>query len=438
MTCLHHFDANIRLKVNCLTEIFFEGAIAKAKELDQLYETTKKVIGPLHGLPISLKDSFSVKGIHTTLGYVSYVSKPPIELNSTIIGILLSQGAILYVKTNIPQTMMTADSDNPLFGRTLNPRNLLLTAGGSTGGEGALIAMRGSPLGVGTDVGGSIRIPALCNGIYGFKPTSGRVPFGGNTYPGRLVTPSPILPVVGPEGHSIRDLELFMETMMKAEPWELDDGCLRVPWREVASFQRPLRIGVILEDLKRPLHPSMLRTMNTAIDRLKAQGHMLESLDSQIPSVWDIAVQAWKYFMLDPQKTAFKYATAAGEPLVKSIFTMKVDELEGFQPSLDELWDMNLARKQITSRFHKVMHDLHLDAILMPPYQATAVPHDTWGVPIYTVFANFLDWPAAVMPFLEANEVKDKEFARSVTYIPPCKCRADLSIVIEMLICWCR
>lgn len=86
---------------------------------------------------------------------------------------LLDLGAVLYCKTNLPQTIMTGDSDNNVFGRTLNPRNTALTAGGSTGGEGALLALRGSILGVGTDVGGSIRVPSVCNGIYGLRPSLG-------------------------------------------------------------------------------------------------------------------------------------------------------------------------------------------------------------------------------------------------------------------------
>jgi Asp-tRNA(Asn)/Glu-tRNA(Gln) amidotransferase A subunit family amidase len=192
------------VKVNCLTEIFFDQALARAKEMDEYKATNGKTIGPLHGLPISLKDSFNVKGIMTTIAYVSFMSHPPAESNSSLVDLLLQQGAVFYVKTNIPQGMMMADSDNPLFLRTLNPHKLSLTAGGSTGGEGALIALRGSVMGTGTDIAGSIRIPALCNGIYGFKPTSGRVPFAGKKAPGRIGSPSTILPTIGPEGHSIR------------------------------------------------------------------------------------------------------------------------------------------------------------------------------------------------------------------------------------------
>lgn len=114
---------------------------------------------------------------------MSFINRPAADFNSPLVDILLDNGAVLYVKTNIPQTLMTADSENNVFGRVLNPNKLTLTAGGSSGGEGALVGMRGSILGVGTDIGGSIRIPAFCCGTYGFKPSTDRVPFGGQTNP---------------------------------------------------------------------------------------------------------------------------------------------------------------------------------------------------------------------------------------------------------------
>ena len=149
-------------------------------------------MGPLHGLPISIKDSFCVKGLQSTVGYVEFLKHEPSKTNSALVELLLALGAVLYVKTNIPQTMMvslravhsprifkianklqTGDSDNNIFGRTLNPHNTSLTAGGSSGGEGALTAFRGSILGVGTDIAGSIRIPALCCGVCARKGWQG-------------------------------------------------------------------------------------------------------------------------------------------------------------------------------------------------------------------------------------------------------------------------
>lgn len=138
---------------NCLTEIFFDDAIARAKELDAYLQKTGKPMGPLHGLPISLKDGFKVRGYDSSVGVAGLCFKPA-GTNSALVDLLLSLGAVLYCKTNVPLTMMALDSHNNVFGRTINPAHPMLTAGGSSGGEGALMALRGSILGVGTDVGG--------------------------------------------------------------------------------------------------------------------------------------------------------------------------------------------------------------------------------------------------------------------------------------------
>lgn len=158
---------------NCLTEIFFSDAIARANELDSYLSIHGKPIGPLHGLPISLKDSFNVRGYDSSLGVAALCFRPA-QANSPLVDLLISLGAVLYCKTNVPQTLSALDSHNNIFGRVLNPLNTALTAGGSSGGEGALLGSHGSPLGVGTDVGGSIRVPAMCNGLYGVKPSHGR------------------------------------------------------------------------------------------------------------------------------------------------------------------------------------------------------------------------------------------------------------------------
>jgi amidase len=126
-------------------------------------------MGPFHGLLISLKGSFSVKGYQAITGFVSFAAHPPATNNSAVVEILLKAVAVCYVKTNVPQTMMCSDTVNNVFGRPLNPNKLSLTAGSSTGGEVALLKMRGSVLGIGTDMAGSVRIPALCNGVFGLN-----------------------------------------------------------------------------------------------------------------------------------------------------------------------------------------------------------------------------------------------------------------------------
>lgn len=130
---------------NCLTETYYDQAQERAKQLDAL-KAEGKSTGPLHGLPISLKDSFKITGSEATIGFVYFLDNIA-QQNTPMVDLLLDQGAVVYVKTNIPQTLMTGDSVNNIFGRTLNPHNTFLGAGGSSGGEGALVAFRGSPLG---------------------------------------------------------------------------------------------------------------------------------------------------------------------------------------------------------------------------------------------------------------------------------------------------
>ncbi|KAJ4289597.1 hypothetical protein N0V90_010926 [Kalmusia sp. IMI 367209] len=406
--------------VNCLTEIFFDEAMVRARECDDYFKKEGKGMGELHGLPISLKDSFNVKGTQATIGYISFLSRPPAASNSNLVNLLHQHGAVFYCKTNLPQTMMTADSHNNLFGRTLNPHNLSVTAGGSTGGEGALIAMRGSVLGLATDVAGSCRILALCCGLKSFKPSAGRVPFGGGVPPGRLGSPGSIMPVIGPMGWSMRDAELVMRTICDSDTWQFDENVLGVPWRKVEPHARPLRFGLIRGHPKRPLHPPIARALHSAATKLKEKGHQIVLLDDKVPDIWECSVLAWKFFLLDPKKTPFQYLRDAGEPPVPSLSTAMVEELRGWEASLDGLWDMNLERFKILHRYHALVVENELDAILMPGNSATAVPHDTYGFTPFTVLQNLLNYPSGIFPHLKANEELDKPFFKAdAAYEPP-------------------
>jgi amidase len=144
--------------LNCLHEIFFDDAIKAAEWLDKYYAEHKKPIGPLHGLPVSLKDQFHVKGVETHMGYVGWIGTfqgkkgtgKEKEFESEMVKELKSLGAVLFVKTSVPHTLMAGETVNNIIGYTENPKNRLLAAGGSSGGEGALIGLRGSPVGFGT------------------------------------------------------------------------------------------------------------------------------------------------------------------------------------------------------------------------------------------------------------------------------------------------
>ncbi|KAA8648150.1 hypothetical protein EYZ11_000538 [Aspergillus tanneri] len=399
----------------CLTETFFDMALSRAQELDDHLAKTGQIVGPLHGLPVSLKESFSVTGIHTSLGYVSFLDQPPKSENSTLVEILISAGAVLYVKTNIPQTMMTADSHNNVFGRVLNPHRLNLTAGGSSGGEGALLALRGSVLGIGTDIGGSIRIPALCCGVFGFKPSSSRVPYGGQTAAGHTGMTS-ILPVAGPLCHSIRDAELLLKLVFNSNAADLDD-VLGVPW---ASPQQKsaLTIGIMPEDPLFPLHPPMQRTMKNVISKLEACGHYVVDLSSQMPSLTEVANVSFRYFAMDPDQVALNNIRRSGEPFVpslKSTYDLAADLPE---PDLRQLLELNVVRKALIAQMRRVFTEKKLDLIVGPGYQSPAVPHDKYGMPIYTVICNLFNNPACVLPYGHADQAADADFVRDVHYKP--------------------
>ena len=151
------------VQTNCLTELIPE-AIESAKACDRFLARTGNPIGLLHGLPISVKEQISIAGHYTNVGFVSMVSNHSTE-DASIVKSLKSLGAVVFARTNQPQSLMQLETSNNVYGATVNPRNRGLTAGGSTGGEGALMAMHGTPLGIGGDIGGSIRVPAALNGV---------------------------------------------------------------------------------------------------------------------------------------------------------------------------------------------------------------------------------------------------------------------------------
>lgn len=395
---------------SCLTETMFQQALIRAQELDAHLRTTGKPVGPLHGLPISLKETFNVEGVPTSLGYVSFLDRPPVSQHSALVEILLKAGAVLYVKTNVPQTMMTADSHNNVFGRVLNPNRRNLTAGGSSGGEGALVAMRGSLLGIGTDIAGSIRIPALCCGTVGFKPSAGRVPYGGQTSAGRPGMTG-IFPVAGPLCHSVRDAEMLLRVVLDAPADDMDDMALGFPWIEPRKQAgKKLRIGILPEDPRVPLHPNMQRSLSKAVEKLTGAGHQLVDLSEQINFIADAADVSFRFFRIDPDQTQVQHIRNAGEPFIPSLrFTYDLDA-KGPEPTLRDLFDLNVAKAEFSAKMRLVFLENDLDVIIGPGYQATAVPHDTFGVPNYTVLANLVDVRSA------SNHIKSYESEWALKY----------------------
>ncbi|KAJ7052235.1 amidase [Mycena amicta] len=198
--------AEAHAATNCGTEILFEDALREARALDAEFATTQKLRGLLHGVPISLKDQFDVVGSDSSMGYSKLLQKPA-STDSDVTTLLRAAGAIPIIKTNVPQTLFAMECSNPVFGATTNPYNSFYSSGGSSGGEAALLAMDGSALGVGSDIGGSLRVPAALCGVYSLKPSMLRVSYIGAGEP----TPGfdGIISVAGPMGRSVDDLDIF-------------------------------------------------------------------------------------------------------------------------------------------------------------------------------------------------------------------------------------
>ncbi|RDW71681.1 hypothetical protein BP5796_07715 [Coleophoma crateriformis] len=366
----------------CLTETFFEEAIERGKWLDEYLAKEGKV------------DSFKYKGYESTIGFVSFIGRPLPEDHSPLLKMLLDLGAILYCKTNIPQTLMTADSDNNIFGQTLNPNKLTLTAGGSSGGEGALVAMRGSILGVGTDIGGSIRIPALCNGTFGFKPSASRVPYGGQASPGRAGSPG-VIAAAGPISTTFRDLQFFLENVISEEPWSYDPSSLAVRWRSVTP-KSSLRIGFFVEDPSFPVSPPVKRTLETAAKKLAAAGHTIIPITPDMKEENKLIIDL---FGLDNTHQSMQNILASGEPMVTSVAGL-VSMYTIAQPhTLEGLYDLNVQRAAKSAKWQKIWVENKLDVVLCPPAETTAVVHDTYGNCPYTMLWNLLDYPGVIIPF---------------------------------------
>lgn len=267
-----------------------------------------------------------------------------------------------------------------------------MTAGGSTGGEGALVALRGSLIGVGTDIAGSIRIPALCCGIYGFRPTTGRVPYGGIVHHNLPGHPG-ILATAGPLTTSLEDTELFITSVVSAEPWKYDSTTHAIPWRSPGALDS-LRVGVLAEDPKWPLHPPVRRAIDDAVKLLENAGHTVTRLSHCASTSAGMGLDlSLEYFSLDDSNASLRYIQDGDEPAINALKVLGLDQPPPNQKkySIQDLAELDLKRLKYGDAWRQQFTDLDLDILIAPGAQNTAVPHDTYGLFPYTVMWNLLD-----------------------------------------------
>lgn len=374
--------------INCVTEICFDGAIARAKELDAYFAKEGKTVGPLHGLPISFKDQFNIKGLDTSVGYVSWANNPASE-DSTLVTLLYEAGAISYVKTNIPATLMMGESINNIFGRTQNPRNRNLTTGGSSGGESALVTFRGSFLGVGTDIGGSIRHPCSFTGLYGLRPSHGRVSYqrAANTYLGQEAVRS----CAGPMCRSPADIRLFMSSIAAQKPWLHDPQSIPIPWRtEEEILPKKLCFGFGMGDGKVTPSPPLRRAMEITKAALLAAGHeVIDYLPIEHPEATEIVNKMWS---ADGGEEFQRDTDASGEPLHPQLEAWLGHSAKAKPLTVFETWQNQhrrallqtawLERWQASQKLTSTGRPI--DGLIMPSTPFPAIRHDG-GYPVSSI-----------------------------------------------------
>jgi len=364
-----------------------------------------EVRGPLHGVPVTIKDCFDVAGLRTTRGsalFRDHVSRT----DATAVTRLRDAGAVILGKTNMPEFALWWESDNRVFGRTRNPWNLDRIAGGSTGGEAAALASGLTALGLGSDVGGSIRQPAHCCGVVGLKPTHGRVPLTGH-WPETLLRNMH----VGPLARSVRDLALGLRVL--AGPDGRDPYALAVPLPRLPDAPvelSALRVGVSWDGGAAPVDPHVRAAVTRAADRLAALGCRVEP--ARIPALDDLDWHALTMTIYGAEGGAYLAPFIAGRmhelhPALQQRLSYKVDSLDEYVGALARC---DWLKHDVAAFF--VEHDLLLGPCSPTPAHAhglTELVVDGKTVPARHALRATLPWdvtgsPALAMAFDWAPE----------------------------------
>jgi amidase len=268
--------AALQPKLNAFVHVDREGALATAHAADQAIARGEP-LGPLHGVPVTVKSSMDVAGWPCETGTRLRAGNVP-QADATLVARLKKAGAILLGNTNVPELLMAYETDNLLYGRTSNPWDLARSPGGSSGGESAAIAAGCSAGGVGSDGGGSIRVPAHFTGICGLKPSPGRIPATGH-FP-ICSGPFAQLGVVGPMARTVEDMELLAEVMAGHD--EQDVKSVPVAWHKVSDAEaQRLRVGFFEDDGVEPVTAETRAAVQAVARALQQLGFDVEPFRPQ-------------------------------------------------------------------------------------------------------------------------------------------------------------
>ena len=419
-------------RVRAFTAVFRESALAEAERADEA-RSKGQARGPLFGLPVSVKECFDIEGAPTTIGVPAKRSHRATS-DAAIVKLLRNAGAIVLGRTNVSQFMLFVESRNPIYGQTNNPHSHEHSPGGSSGGEAAAIAAGMSPLGVGTDIGGSIRVPAHFSGIAGLKPTLDRLPMRGcaTALPGQEAVRAQL----GPMARTVADLELFFAGLDIDEASRLDPRVPPLPWQPVREeLAKGLRVGVYTNDGLVKSSASVARAVEKAAGILEKAGCTIvpfapPKVDEMIfvytgifgsdgattlaeqlgDDDIDPALKSLKLIARMPapvRLAAAKALETTGEPIVARLLTSV-----GRKP-VEQLWKLTNRVRQYRFEMMAAWDAANVDIVLGPPFATPALPHlgskDFTLAGSYSMTWNLVQFPAGVVP---VSRVRPEETER--------------------------
>ena len=346
-----------------------EGAFAAADAADAA-TARGKPSGPLHGVPITVKDSFSTVGMRTTSGAPELADHVPVE-DAAPVAAMRRAGAVIWGKTNLPIYAGDMQSYNEVFGTTSNPWDVERTPGGSSGGSAAALAARFTPLEIGSDIGGSIRLPAHMSGVYGHKPSYGIVPAHGQIPgpPGTLTQAD--IAVAGPMARTVADLELALGLMSGPDRWNSPAWRLELPsprGRELSG----MRVASWFADDACPLDPEVGTVLHGFVDRLEDAGCRVQR---EVTPGFDLTKAAERFQALVTAAMAGGYSAAQMDEFALAEGNDPVAVTKRQTGMRHRQWlSHNEGRLQLRRRFETFFETY--DVLLLPVMPCVAFRHD--------------------------------------------------------------
>ncbi len=420
--------------LNAVVVPLFDEARAQAAAADEAM-ARGEVLGPLHGVPVTIKEQYNVKGTPTTLG-IPNLADNVYDWEGFLVSRLRAAGAVFLGKTNVPQLLIAYESDNPIYGRTNNPWDLARSPGGSSGGEAAIVAARGSPLGLGGDYGGSIRVPAHFSGIAGLKPTTGRLALSDVPTGIYGAGQEAVLFQAGPMARRVEDLVMAMEVMV--EEVESDNPVLvpPVPWRRPEDVElEGLRVGMYIDDGFFTPSPALRRAVTEVAEALGRRG---VSVVPFTPIAVDEGMKLYMSIISADGGVGMKKALNGDKaiPIVQGLLQgssvprrlrslvagmMARRGKKGLAflvrnmglRTTEEFWELVKKRGDYRRDFQMAMDKDRIDAIIAPPLGLVAIPHGTSGDTVmaasYAMLYNLLGLPAGVVPVTRVREGEESD-----------------------------